>query len=498
MADGSTNTDRSVRTPLPVSALHLVLLSVPALWAVGRIVARNPVGIPHIERLALIVVVAWGLAATVAIVLVRLGLPALPVVTAVFVGELMLLAGGGISHKYGTLVGWSVACLAVAIAAVVAIRLSDSAIPRILLTVLAVALISGPLIDGLSTWTNMGESELELPAPIVLEVDHPRDIYLVVVDGFPGLDYVESEVDELAGQEIRNKLSAVGFDLPRNEASYPSTNYSVPSLLAMDYPLRRPPTNLRTLEGLYGIVSGNNPLREALADNGYATHMVEAGWSGSGCSNAIDHCVPSQWLDDPMYFIVWGSLLSAWILPGEGFEYAIGSKASMDWLDAELPLLSENGRADFVFAHIMAPHPPFFLGADCDVIHDDARGGFFFHKSGVPTHDRDGFLVGQLECVSDFMARIASATEQSSILVFVADHGTDRSNQLSRAPETWSDFEIAERMNALVAIRGPDDCSPGDGSVVPAVMRTVLSCIGTFDSAPLTKEQFLFTRDWDH
>jgi hypothetical protein len=154
--------------------------------------------------------------------------------------------------------------------------------------VVAVALIAGPAVDGFESWHEYGDSELSEDSAPVISISDKRDVFLVVLDGFPGLETISSELDASFSSEFRSALDAEEFQVPSARSAYASTNYSVPSILAMGYPLTQPPSNDRTLQDLYDIVSGANPVRESLQEAGYTTHMVEYGWSGSSCVSHYD------------------------------------------------------------------------------------------------------------------------------------------------------------------------------------------------------------------
>lgn len=473
----------------------LLLLGVPAVWAGFRIVVRNLVGIPHLERLIVVSVVLWTGALAVSVGLIRFGIQRRVAVYATFIAAFVFLGGGGLMRAVGPLAAWVLAIGAVAVMAVLAFRASGTLTAEVAVYMIAFALVSGLAIDLTRSITQYRNSEMAT-GRVELALKDSRDIFLVVLDGFPGLESLSTSFGADFVDDLRANMSELGFELPTAWTAYPSTNFSIPSILAMDYPLESQPSNRKTLQDLYDVISGDNALREAAEEGGFTTHMVESGWSGSSCRSWYDRCVASSWFDDPMYFLVWSSLIAEYVMPGEAYQYALGSKASMQWLEANVPELSSNANPDFVFAHVVAPHPPLYLERDCQIIPSPRRAGFFFNEEGVPPTERKMYLEGQLECVMSFMRSVAGQLDPNDILVFVSDHGTDLHGQLTRDPRTWSEAEVMERMNAFVAARLPEKCSMGEEIYLPNVMRVVGSCVSEEDLPLVEGRMFLFTKDW--
>lgn len=454
-------------------------------------------GIPHAERLLLVSLVLWGSSLLATIPLVRIGLNHDAVVYTTFMAMLALVAGGSVIRQSGPLLGWTLLILSVVMTALVTARMTDSIIPQVLVVTIAAAVASGPVIDAVTHWTQFGSSELIAMEPLSVGIPGNHDVYLVLLDGFPGVESMNVEFGNQRGSDLEELLETEGLTVPEMaRASYPVTNFSLPSILEMGYPVVAEPTRRSTVQGLYDIISGNNRLRELLSANGYDTYMVEPGWSGGSCRPQwYDHCIPSGWFDDPMYQLVRDTVFND-LVPGTAYHYALDSLATMDWLSENLPALSRNGQSDFVFAHVLAPHAPFFLTSDCETDPNPDRQGFFFPRPGVPDEERNEFLDGQIDCMTKFMTSVSAGVDDSALVVFTADHGTDRHDQTAREPSTWSEEETAERMNPLIAARLPSGCSIEDGIYLPNLMRRVLSCISTSPVPELENQTYLILRDW--
>lgn len=160
-----------------------------------------------------------------------------------------------------------------------------------------------------------------------------------------------------------------------------------------------------------------------------------------------------------------------------GMSYTVGTRKTIE----ELERLARIDNADprFVFAHVMAPHPPFYFDEDCGLTVSSRRAGLSFSRKGVPDSERAGYLRDQVECVDSLLVDFASQVPRDDIIVFTSDHGTDRRHQLVTPAEEWDEDDIAERMNAFVAAKLPEGCEVGTSLVLPNLMRRVLACISS-------------------
>ena len=204
--------------------------------------------------------------------------------------------------------------------------------------------------------------------------------------------------------------------------------------------------------------------------------MVESGWSGGACGSDYDHCVSSHWFDETIALILNDSVVGRWFKTHFGSPFTMGTENTMAWLLENASELSSSPQPDFVFAHLLAPHPPFYLNSSCDRVITDERSGFWHNKLGLATSERNRYLGEQMECVNDFMLRLATAVEPDDVVVFVGDHGTDSRYQLFRGTEEWGDDGLTERMNVMLAVRSGNGCAIADHIMVPNVMRQVLTC----------------------
>jgi hypothetical protein len=165
------------------------------------------------------------------------------------------------------------------------------------------------------------------------------------------------------------------------------------------------------------------------------------------------------------------------VLETYGYSFTVGTQRTMSWLMGNGPELSTDEHPTFVFAHLMAPHPPFFLDRDCHTAYSDRRSGVFFSRTSDDVEQRRADYLEQAECVNGFMIDLTDRLDQDAIVIFVADHGSDQRSQLVRQPSSWTERDLVERYNVFLAVRDASGCSVGSPVIIPNIFRRMLSCM---------------------
>jgi hypothetical protein len=331
-----------------------------------------------------------------------------------------------------------------------------------------------------------------MPGPLVRQ----PDVFLVVLDGYPGQLALGREF-AVSSESLIEQLTSRGFRMPNASwAAYSMTHASVPSLLDMSYPVDD--GTVLTLEDetqLYRMIGGDNQLVRTLRAHGYRFTMIEAGWGGSRCGPEVDSCIPGPFIDDSVEAILDASLLKPVVDQLIGNYLTHGARHTMSWLVQNGRGIAENGQPDLVFAHVLAPHPPALLDASCDLQYRSELDSKTFVANVDRRQQRDAFLE-QLGCVNRFMLDFVASIPEDDVIVFASDHGTDSRLQLLRDPAVWSYEDLLERLNVFVAWRLPSGCSDTDPLVVPNVMRVVLSCMGKQPLPHLEPRMFALVIRW--
>jgi hypothetical protein len=437
--------------------------------------ARNHWQVVHPERIVALVLMIATLAGLAASVLTRTGVRRSTSIFVLFVATIMFMRGGGILRGFEDPLPWLIVVLPVILASVVATRFGDHPAIRVTMATLAVTLASGPAISLYLSIQGLGPSRVLESQVSDVELVETPNVFLVVVDGYPGLHALEGEFEQTK-EVLIAELGDRGFQVPESAwTSYWTTELALPSILQMEYPVEEADLNPATRRRLHEIIGGDSRLVEILEGNGYETVMVESGWTGSSCGGAFDRCVRSPWLDDQLFYILWEGVTGASVLASNGHAYTKSTQATMNVLrtlaieshDSEVPT--------FVFAHLIAPHGPFYLSSSCQTVVTGERFGDTFYVAGVDRDVRDGFFFDHMSCVDGFVKEFADLVDPKDVVIVVADHGTDRRiEQLNRSVQDWG--AVTERMNVFAAVRMDEDCDLGDSFVTPNLMRRVLSC----------------------
>ncbi|MCZ6662438.1 MAG: hypothetical protein O6951_05870, partial [Actinobacteria bacterium] len=332
----------------------LLLLAVAAAsWPLG-VWARNPTGVVHPERLVALILGVWLAGLGVSWLLVRLGVSRTTAVWSVFISIVLLMAGGRLMRQTGVLAGWLVIVAIVALSALVFARLGDAAGVRAAVVVLAVVLASGVAISAYRSWTSYGASAVVESAAVRIDLVEYPDIFLVVIDGYPGIQASRMDTGD-AKTALIDDLKVRGFTVPTSAWSpYWSTQLSVASLLQMSYPVTEPFDGDATTQALYAVIGGENQLFELMKREGYDTYFVESGWSGSGCGANVDFCESSAFIDGAMFFTLWDTVAGPYVSSSIGNAFTLGTQKTMDWIIENVERINSDGRPSFVFAHLVA------------------------------------------------------------------------------------------------------------------------------------------------
>lgn len=459
-----------------ISIRSASLIALASFTPALTLMARSLVGVPHPERLVVISVVAWIIGLAICSLAVRLGLSE-NVSTAISISVLVALFWGGLLMRLmGDVAGGSVVGLVLLLVILLFIRVEHDFLALGLTTAMCVALVVGVSVELVTSMSAYGELAVSPTEDADVLLTERPDVFVVFFDGFPGIQAIESDFGEQTRDALVADLEASGMAVPESVwAAYWSTQFSMTSFLDMGHPSPDYQDNKANVLALYQMVGGSNRLVGLLEQNGYDSYMIESSWSGSSCGPEFDRCIASPWLDEAMFFLMSRSLLKEWVLSTFGYSFTAGTQSTMQWLQENARTLAADGEPTFVFAHVMAPHPPFFLDEGCGRVVTDSRSGVTFRRNGVDDSVRDGYLREQIRCLQGFMTDLRDEVGDNTILVLVSDHGTDRRNQLVRDPSTWTEVDHLERYNAFLAVSGPA-CPVGDHLTLPNVMRHVLSC----------------------
>jgi len=394
---------------------------------------------------------------------------------------------------------WTLLCLAL-VAAGMGYRLRAMGIFRGLIAWGASLLLIFPAVTHF-TRGDPGEAtvgaNLERP---VLSFESRPDVVVIVLDGYAS-EEVLREFHRFDNAEFNANLEALGFRVGRDvKSNFPLTVLSVANTLNVDYLVEEQQLLRADIEALYEMMGGNNTLARLLVENGYAQTYVESGWLGTRCRSLVDVCVAGPWPDETIYDIALRSLLRG--LPGleRGRSFSRGALKNIHWLENDLGQYLTNEVSDYVYVHVLAPHPPSFLTSSCESIPTAEMSGF---TTGGPSYSREQIEIRskgyqeQVICLNQVLTSVATAAvENQGIVVMFGDHGSDIGGQLYLDGSEWTDAQIRERFGVFFAGYGPGCDFEDIGSLVN-VSRRIVACLSGDKLADLPLRTFLPSMSWD-
>ncbi len=280
------------------------------------------------------------------------------------------------------------------------------------------------------------------------------DVWVLVVDGYTSL----AEVARQTGVDVSGfaaELEQRQFQVPSGRANYPVTYLSVASMLEQSYvAVVGDDTTHRT--PYYRIIQGGNATVDQFLSWGYDyVHVPPGIWSGSECGGREDLCVEADLPNDTL------TALAAMTPLSLDSDSNVGAAAAQSNPADVVSRVPDGSNPVFVFAHLMAPHQPFFYDRECEV------QAVSIHVAANPQFDPDSY--GQaIECLNRQLLTGVDAIldrDPGAVIVIQADHGTG----------DFADEFADDRYEVFSAIRSA--CPVPDQLSVVNVMRIVSGCL---------------------
>jgi len=310
------------------------------------------------------------------------------------------------------------------------------------------------------------------------------NIYWIVLDGYPRRDVLWQSFGFDNGRFL-DSLKSLGFAiLERSLSNFPATINSVSSTLNMDYAIRRDGDDVRPfpMRDMYPIVKGNSRTVARLKAAGYNYVHFENGYDYlTKCAEEEQRCIHGRkGLDEQDIAILSNTPIID--LMGEievsesetdvASAFAIGG---VEDLTAKLRVIQEVPAPFFLYAHVIAPHPPIRFRADCST-----RPAEPDLKTWSASAKAD--FIEQLRCVNtqaEALVRRIAFSDPSAIIILQSDHGSAFNGQFTKKGTGWSDADLRERFGVLNAIRLPALCNNGLAPDLTLVdtFPLVLSCL---------------------
>ena len=293
----------------------------------------------------------------------------------------------------------------------------------------------------------------EIPLPAAAAAGQRPDIYFLVVDGLGQPAYVEAKYPITAAAYSR-PLADLGFRVLQHAFSnYPQTALSLAATLNLglvDQVLDIPNAQSRDRRVLQEVVGDSRVVR-ALKRLGYDIVSYPSGYP---LTRQADADVRRRPLLNPtfgeFYLVEDGVLPLLQPLLGLGradFSYAL-RRARLDYIFDDLPSARDGVDDDdpvFVFAHILAPHPPFVFAADGSPV--PSRAAFAYadgdHWLNVPGRSGNNYrrryadqATWVMHRLAGTIARIQASSDRPKVIIVQGDHGPGADLKWERPLET--------------------------------------------------------------
>lgn len=251
-----------------------------------------------------------------------------------------------------------------------------------------------------------------------------RDVWVIVPDGYARQSVLGEEFG-FDNHVFIDSLRALGFVVPADvRSNYQFTVQSLPSLLNFAYvtpisdEIDSASEDPRALERLLD----DSRLRRFLRDRGYRVYLFRNWWS-TRLRRLEGDWVFDAWNGQRLAALIgrtelrrtlWNQTLPGLVIQAQEVDEA----ARLRRIFSGLEDLADVRGPKFVFAHIMVPHGPYYVGADCSALPEPI----------VYPGDRaeEGRLyVDTVRCLNILVQRIlARPATAKPIIIIQGDHGS--------------------------------------------------------------------------
>ncbi len=303
--------------------------------------------------------------------------------------------------------------------------------------------------------------------PLPHQPQNRPNIYYIVLDAYGGQPALQKYFD-FPNQEFIDFLSHKGFQVNNQaKANYNQTWLALSSALNLDYVQNLLPNS--TLHS-----KDRQPLKRLIQDNmavkflqklGYSIVCLQSGLSFTRWDKADILAPPRKAMDE--FFLLWLSLTpirGAFSIIGDlsGTQHSPyqSLRERIQYSLDHLPDYANTPTPSFIFAHILAPHPPFVFGPNGQPLDPDRKyaigdGSEFYANGGTQEEYRRNY-IGEIKYLNsqlkETIRKILIHSERQPVILIQADHG-------SRMHLDWQSFEntdTEEVFSILHALYIPD------------------------------------------
>ncbi len=278
--------------------------------------------------------------------------------------------------------------------------------------------------------SDQAKLHLQTSGTVAKNAIQPPDIFYVILDGYGRSDAVKKYIGWDNSVFIQG-LKDRGFYVAQGHSNYIQTEQSLTSSLNMNYLPEILGSSKPDSRSVFDLLIDENQVAAQLRSHGYLYEAVTTGFPA----------VHPQSADSLYQGVQSMSLFEATLITATPLRHNNDSVSSMfadrrNYLKGAFDNLAKlsirTARPKFVFAHVLAPHPPFALGANGEEIHQKGipfglfDGDAYMDIGGTVESYQTGY-AGQAQYISKRMLQAIDALTAGSskpIIIIQGDHGS--------------------------------------------------------------------------
>jgi hypothetical protein len=286
------------------------------------------------------------------------------------------------------------------------------------------------------------------------------DIYYIILDGFARQDVLKRYYNE-DNAWFLDSLQSLGFRInPESRANYGQTLMSLASSLNTSYLEELVPQSERVAEDRRVLpeLIQHNAVFDYLKTQGYRIVCIASGYSGTEVRGCDEYLAPTISVNDVENDYLEASLVRIVLdLVSPGWQGKFQRGRILFALNS-LPIALHSTSPKMVFAHIVAPHPPFVFGPEGE-IEDDVvpllfdDGTSYVERAGKQEYiNRYRRQIRFVEhAILKTLRTLLSMSTSEPLIILQSDHGSGLTADWSHPSNT----DLSERLPILNAFYVP-------------------------------------------